>query len=124
MVLFVYGPTHVGKTHFANQLAVRIGVSALSVDLLKMGLIRSGLISLTPEDDDALADEFWPVLREMVRTALENDQQLIVEGDYLPVNWRSSFAEDDPVTGIGLAMSETHLRTHYGDILHHRHAAE
>ena len=49
----------------------------LSIDHLKMGLIRSGSTTLTPEDDDALTDYLWPVIREIIKTAIENSQNLI-----------------------------------------------
>ena len=45
-----------------------------------MGLIRSGNTVLTPEDDDALTDYLWPIVREIIKTAIENKQNLIVEG--------------------------------------------
>ncbi len=124
MILFVHGPTHVGKTVFARELTARTGVSNLSVDLLKMGLIRSGVTRLTPEDDEALTAFLWPVVREMARTALENRQPLIIEGDYLPEDWRASFEADAPVAAVGLAMTESGLRARYGDVVRHRHAAE
>ena len=76
MILFVHGPTHVGKTVLARELTARTGVSNLSVDLLKMGLIRSGMTRLTPEDDEALTAFLWPVVREMapqVRTAADGE---------------------------------------------------
>ena len=50
-----------------------------------MGLIRSGHTTLTPESaDDALTDYLWPIVREMIKTAVENRQNLIVEGCYIP----------------------------------------
>lgn len=124
MILFVHGPTHVGKTVLARELTARTGVSNLSVDLLKMGLIRSGMTRLTPEDDEALTAFLWPVIREMARTALENRQPLIIEGDYLPEDWRASFEADAPVAAVGLAMTESGLRARYGDVVRHRNAAE
>lgn len=39
-----------------------------------MGLIRSGQTDLTPEDDRALEEYLWPIVREMVKTAIENNQ--------------------------------------------------
>ena len=48
-----------------------------------MGLIRSGITDLTPEDDDELTDYLWPIVREIIKTAVENEQNLIVEGCYI-----------------------------------------
>ena len=58
-----------------------------------MGLIRSGQTELTPMDDDRLTDYLWPIVREMVKTAIENGQNLIVEGCYIPFDWEKDFEE-------------------------------
>lgn len=49
-----------------------------------MGLIRSGYINLTPEDDNELTDYMWPIIREMIKTVIENNQNFIIEGGWLP----------------------------------------
>lgn len=90
-ILFLTGATHSGKTLLADRLMKRYGIPVLSLDLLKMGLIRSGKTTLTPYDDDELTKELWPIVREMVRTAIENGRSLIVEGGYIPGNWAESF---------------------------------
>ena len=42
MILFLQGASHAGKTTFAKHLARLTGASVVSLDLLKMGLIKSG----------------------------------------------------------------------------------
>lgn len=85
MVLLIAGGTHTGKTLLAQKLVARHHWSALSIDHLKMGLVRAGLCPLTPQSSGAELTEFlWPVVREMVKTAVENSQDLIVEGCYIP----------------------------------------
>lgn len=54
MVILITGASHTGKTALAQRLLERYGYPYLSIDHLKMGLIRSGQTGLTPEDDDAL----------------------------------------------------------------------
>lgn len=54
------------------------------MDHLEMGLIRSGNTDLTPEDDNELEAYLWPIVREMIKTAIENRQNLVVEGGYIP----------------------------------------
>lgn len=93
MVILITGASHTGKTAFAQKLLEQYKYPYLSIDHLKMGLIRSGYTTLTPEDDDALAAYLWPVVREMVKTVIENGQNLIVEGCYLPFDWANSFDE-------------------------------
>lgn len=51
-----------------------------------MGLIRSGNTDFTPCDDDKdLTSYLWPIVSEMIKTAIENKQNLIVEGCYIQV---------------------------------------
>ena len=54
MVIIITGSSHVGKTLLAQRLLEKYKYPYLSIDHLKMGLIRSGNTSLTPEDDDEL----------------------------------------------------------------------
>lgn len=78
MILFLQGASHAGKTTFAKRLARLTGASVVSLDLLKMGLIKSGnsdFAGLTPEDDEAIAERLWPIVREMARVADENMSQ-------------------------------------------------
>ncbi len=89
MIILISGASHTGKTALAQRLLERYQIPYLSMDLLKMGLIRSGQTSLTVQDDEALTRYLWPIAQEMVKTALENDQSLIVEGIYIPFDWRN-----------------------------------
>lgn len=86
-----------------------------------MGLIRSGYTTLTPEDDEALTGYLWPVVREMVKTAVENRQNLIVEGCYIPFTWREDFEERylREIRYLCLVMSEGYIRSHFADIKGH-----
>ena len=91
MVVLIAGASHTGKTALAQKLLERYGYPYLSLDLLKMGLIRSEYTVLTPMDDDELTEYLWPVAREIVRTAIENRQNLIVEGRYIPCDYYNVF---------------------------------
>ena len=94
MVLLIAGETHTGKTALAQRLLERYHYPYLSIDLIKMGLIRSGQTELTPEVDEALTQYLWPIVRETVKTAIENGQNLIVEGVYIPFDWKKDFDEE------------------------------
>ena len=48
MIRLLTGSTHTGKTLLAQRLLERHGAPYLSIDHLKMGLIRSGMCPLTP----------------------------------------------------------------------------
>ena len=95
MIVLITGASHTGKTVLAQKLMERYHYPYLSLDLLKMGLIRSGNTKLTPEDDEELVDYLWPIVREIIKTAIENHQNLIVEGCYIPFDWEKDFSERD-----------------------------
>lgn len=92
MIILIAGSSHTGKTLLAQRLLEKYRWPYLSIDHLKMGLIRSGQTALTPEDDRELTVYLWPIVQEMVKTAIENKQNLIVEGVYIPHNWREGLA--------------------------------
>lgn len=85
MIILLTGATHTGKTALAQKLLEKYKIPYLSIDHLKMGLIRSGCTNLTPEDD-ALTEYLWPIVREIIKTAVENNQSMIVEGCYVPLD--------------------------------------
>ena len=86
--------SHTGKTLLAQKLLEKYKYSVLSIDLLKMGLIRSKNTDLTPEDDEKLEFYLWKIVKEIVKTAIENKQNLIVEGCYIPFMWKQDFTEE------------------------------
>ena len=92
MVVLISGASHVGKTALAQRLLEKYHYPYLSIDHLKMGLIRSGQTDLTPlSEDERLTEYLWPIVREMIKTAIENKQNLIVEGCYIPFDWSKDF---------------------------------
>ena len=126
MIILITGASHTGKTLLAQKMLEKKRYPYLSIDHLKMGLIRSGNIDLTPEDDDALTEYLWPIVREMVKTAVENDQNLIVEGCYIPFNWRRDFDEQYlmHIRFICLAMTGEYIENHFGEIINHESDVE
>ena len=126
MVILIMGASHTGKTVLAQRLLEELRYPYLSIDHLKMGLIRSGRTNLTVEDDDALTEELWPILREMVKTVIEKDQNLIVEGAYIPSDWQKDFSEEyrKQIRSVCLVMSERYIRTHFDRIRLHANDVE
>ena len=121
MIILITGASHTGKTLLAQRMLEKYSYPYLSMDHLKMGLIRSGSTPLTPEDDDELFGYLWPIVREMIKTAIENRQNLIVEGCYVPFDWRRDFDERylPSIRFICLAMSEEYIDSHVGRIKEH-----
>ena len=73
MVILITGASHTGKTVLAQRLLERFRYPYLSIDHIKMGLIRSGNTDLTPEDDDELTNYLWPIVREIIKTAIDGN---------------------------------------------------
>ena len=127
MVVLIAGASHTGKTVLAQKLLETYRYPYLSIDHLKMGLIRSGNTALTPlSDEKALKDYLWPIVREMVKTAIENKQNLIVEGCYIPFDWERDLGEEyrRQIRYYCLVMSERYIREHFDDIKRYASAIE
>ena len=119
MVILIGGASHTGKTNLAQQLLEKYKYPYLSIDHLKMGLIRSGNTELTPMSNDvALTNHLWPIVREMIKTVIENEQNLIVEGCYIPFDWKKDFDESylSKIQYICLILSQRYIRSHFSDI--------
>lgn len=119
MIVLITGASHTGKTALSQRLLEKYKYPYLSIDHLKMGLIRSGHTTLTPEDEDeALTEYLWPVVREMIKTAIENTQNLIVEGCYIPFTWAKDFEQEylDEIRFYCLVMSDKYIENHFEDI--------
>ena len=119
MIILISGASHTGKTALAQKLLEKYKYPYLSIDHLKMGLIRSGNTNLTPLSDDCeLTAYLWPIVREMIKTAIENEQNLIVEGCYIPFDWAGDFSDEYlcKIKYYCLVMSENYVKNHFDDI--------
>lgn len=119
MIILITGASHTGKTALAQKLLEKYNYPYLSIDHLKMGLIRSGNTELTPLSGDVeLTAYLWPIVREMMKTAIENEQNLIVEGCYIPFDWQKDFEKEylQNIRYYCLVMSEEYIRKHFTDI--------
>ncbi len=118
MVILITGASHTGKTALSQRLLEKYKFPYLSIDHLKMGLIRSGNTNLTPMDDDDLTLYLWPIVREMIKTAIENNQNLIVEGCYIPFDYAKDFEKEylNNIKYYCLVMSENYIKNNFNDI--------
>ena len=121
MIILITGASHTGKTLLAQKLLEKYHYPYLSMDHVKMGLIRSGNTALTPYDDDRMIFYLWPIIREIIKTAIENGQNLTVEGCYVPADWEKDFSPEyrDQIKFRCLVMTENYIRSRFDKIKSH-----
>ena len=119
MIILITGASHIGKTNLAQKLLEKYNYPYFSIDHLKMGLIRSGNTQLTAmSEEEDLTEYLWPIIREMVKTAIENEQNLIVEGCYIPFDWEKDFTQEylDKIKYYCIIMTENYILNHFSDV--------
>lgn len=94
MVILIAGSSHTGKTLLAQKLLEKYHFPYISMDHLKMGLIRSKNTELTVYDDAGLTEYLWKIVKEIIKTNIENRQNIIIEGCYIPFDWKKDFEEE------------------------------
>lgn len=127
MIILITGASHSGKTMLAQKLLDKYKYPYLSIDHLKMGLIRSNNTNLSPlSDESELTNYLWPIVREMIKTAIENNQNMIVEGCYVPFDWEKDFDKEykEYIKYYCLVMSEKYIRNHFDDIMKYANVIE
>ena len=127
MIILITGASHTGKTLLAQKLLEKYKFPYLSIDHLKMGLIRSGNTELTPmSNDGALTEYLWPIVLEIIKTAIENKQNLIVEGCYIPFDWQKDFEKEylQEINYCCLVMSNKYIKKHFDDIKNYANIIE
>lgn len=119
MIVLITGTTHTGKTVLAQKLLEKYKFPYLSIDLLKMGLIRSNQTKISVTDDEKLTPYIWGIIKEIIKTAIENGQNLIVEGCYIPFDWAKEFNKEYllKIKYFCLIMSKDYIQKHFSDIL-------
>lgn len=119
MIILISGTTHTGKTALAQRLTEKYKIPYLSVDHLNMGLIRCGKTSLTVNDDRELLPYLWSIVKEIIKTAIENEQNLIIEGCYIPFDWQKDFEENylSEIKFYCLIMTAGYIENNFSDIL-------
>lgn len=118
MIILIAGTSHTGKTALAQRLTKKYGIPYFSIDHLKMGLIRSGQTELTPDDDSALTPYLWKIVKEIIKTAVENGQNLIIEGCYIPFDWQKDFSSGylKNIKFYCLIMTAEYIENNFSDI--------
>ena len=119
MIVLITGASHTGKTFLAQKLLEKYHYPYLSMDHVKMGLIRAKYTNIRVEEDGLLTEYLWPVIREMIKTAIENHQNLVVEGCYIPFDWRNDLEQQylSEIRFICLAMTEEYIHKNFDKII-------
>ena len=126
MIVLIAGATHTGKTALAQRLLEKYKFPYMSIDHLKMGLIRSGQTTIDVGNDDELTPYLWSIVKEIVKTAIENGQNLVVEGCYIPFDWKKDFSEEylAQIKYYCLIMSKEYIQNNFQDILANENVVE
>lgn len=126
MVILIGGSSHVGKTLISQKLLEKFKFPYLSLDHLKMGLIRSKMTNLTVNDDYKMRYFLFPIAVEMIKTAIENNQNLIVEGCYIPKEWKDYFSEAylKEIKCVFIVMSENYLNNNIDSVIDNANVIE
>ncbi len=126
MIILISGTTHTGKTALSQRLMEKYKIPYFSIDHLKMGLIRSNKTSLTADDDEKLTPYLWSVVKEMIKTAIENKQNIIIEGCYIPFDWQKDFDENylQEIKYYCLIMTAEYIENNFSKILEFENVIE
>ncbi|MBR4344896.1 MAG: adenylate kinase [Lachnospiraceae bacterium] len=126
MIILIGGSSHVGKTLLAQKLLEKLKMPYLSLDHLKMMFIRGHLTDLTVEDDYEMRYYLWPYAAELIKTAIENNQNMIVEGCYIPSEWGEQFDDTylKDIKCFFITMSEEYLRKNSDSVLKYGNVIE
>lgn len=126
MVILINGASCTGKTYLAQNLMEKYKIPYLSIDHIKMGLIRSKNTNLTPYDDEELQPYLWNIIKEIIKTVIENNQNIIIEGAYIPFNYKNDFSAEylDNIKYLCLAMSEKYINNNYNLIINKSNIVE
>lgn len=126
MVILIAGTSHTGKTILAQKLLEKYKYPYISIDHLKMGLIRSKYTNISVEDDENLTKYLWPIVREIIKTNIENNQNIIIEGVYIPFSFKDDFSEEylKNIKYVCLIMTEKYIKNNIENILKYENVIE
>ncbi len=117
MIILIGGASCTGKTLMAQKILEKYHVPYLSIDHLKMGLIRGGIAcNFTAADSvETIGKRLWPILKGVIMTSIENKQDLIVEGCYIPPDFINDFEEEylRDITAVFILFSKNYIEDNF-----------
>lgn len=129
MVILIGGISCTGKTLMAQKLLERYKIPYLSIDHIKMGLIRGNRycdFSAT-DSDDKLTNRLWPIVQGIIMTNIENRQHIIIEGCYIPPGYKKDFNPGylEHIIALFMGFSKNYVEKHFvSGIMEHRSEIE
>ncbi|MFW6311840.1 MAG: 2-phosphoglycerate kinase, partial [Nanoarchaeota archaeon] len=128
-VILVGGISQTGKTLMSQKLLEKYKIPYLSIDNLKMGLYRSNKeCGFTPLDsNDLIGRKLWPIIKEMIKTVIENKQNIIIEGCYLLPHLVKDLEKEysEEIISFYLGFSTKYIQENFkSSILKYRSAIE
>jgi len=129
MVILIGGVGYAGKTYMAQQLLEKYKYPYLSIDHLKMGLYRADIgCGFTPTDDfEYIGEKIWPILKGIMMTAIENKQNMIIEGCYILPHLLNELEDEylKKITSFHIFFSKSYIEKNFhSQILTHRSVIE
>jgi 2-phosphoglycerate kinase len=129
MIILLSGPSCTGKTLMSQKLLEKFKIPYFSVDHLKMGLYRGDInCGFTPLDnDEVIGNKLWPIIKGMITTAIENNQNIIIEGCYILPRFVREFekAYSDHIISVFLGFSTNYIKENFAsNIIKHRSEIE
>ena len=116
MVILIAGAGCTGKTFLAQNLLEKYKMPYLSIDHLKMGIYRNdNNCGFSPESkDEIITKKLWGIVKGIIMTNIENDQNIIIEGCYFPESIGDLGQEYlSKITFFYLIFSEEYIRNYF-----------
>lgn len=129
MIILIGGISCTGKTLMAQKLLEKYKMPYLSIDHLKMGLIRGDSnCSFAPTDkSEVIGQKLWPILKGIIMTNIENNQNLIIEGCYLMPSFVKDFDKEylNDIIAVFIGFSNNYINDNFvSSIIKNRNVIE
>jgi len=128
VVILIGGDSHTGKTLLSQKLMEKYKIPYLSIDHLKMGIYRANSeCGFTPEsEDEIITEKLWQIIKGIIMTNIENNQNIIIEGVNLPFSINDLGTEyTSKIIFFKICFSEKYIKEHLNDkIIKHENIIE